>query len=99
MVAKDEVAMVEEVDSTHLRKGTQTFDKKMEAIEESSKEGGAYMPNKVSKRGPLLVMIVGSSAAVKRSAESEEESWLPQADNSQTTPTTPTLNITIDCSS
>ena len=47
MVVDDEVAAIEEVDSTHLTKGTQTFSKKTEAIEEPSKEGGASMQNKV----------------------------------------------------
>ena len=34
MVTEDEVTAVQEVDSAHLTEGTQTFDKKMEAIEE-----------------------------------------------------------------
>ena len=39
MVAEDEVATAKEGDSVHLTKGTQTFGKKMEAIEEPSEEG------------------------------------------------------------
>ena len=89
MVAGHEVEAVEEVDLIHFTKGSQTFDNKTEAIEEPSEEGRASMPNKVGKHGPLLAIIVGRSATAKRSAERKEDSWPPQADNSQTTPPTP----------
>ena len=46
MVAKEEVTAVEEVNSTHHTKQTQTF---TEAIEEPSEEGGASTPNMVGK--------------------------------------------------
>ena len=49
MVVEDEVMMAEDVESAHLTKGTQTFDKKTEAFEEPSEEGGASMLNKVGK--------------------------------------------------
>ena len=51
MLDEDEVTAVEEVDSAHVTKGTQTFGKKMEAIKEPSEEGEASTPNKVSKIG------------------------------------------------
>ena len=56
---------VEEVDTTHLMKGTQTFGKKTEAIEETSEEGGASMPNKVGKQCHLSSTIVGILATAK----------------------------------
>ena len=87
-VVEDEVEE-EEVNSTYPAKGTQTFGKKTEAIEEPSEEGGASMPNKVGKQCHLLAIIAAETAIAKRSAEKEEASQLPQADNSQTTPPTP----------
>ena len=84
MVAEDEVE-AKEVDSTYPTKGTQTFGKKMEVIEEPSEEGGASTPNKVGKPCHLGATIAVRSAIAKRSAEKEEESRLQQADNSQTT--------------
>ena len=92
-MAEDEVEE-EEVDSTYPTKGAQTFGKKTEAIEETSEEGGASMPNKVGKQCHLLATIVGRSTIVKTSAERKEVSRLPQADNSQTmlpTPNTTTM--------
>ena len=92
-VVEDEVEE-EEVNSTYPAKGTQTFDKKTDAIEEPSKEGGASMPNKVGKICHLPATIAESSAIAKRSAEKEEVNRLHQAENSQTiqpmrnTPTT-----------
>ena len=75
MVAEDEVE-AEEVNSTYPTKGTQTFGKKTEAIEEPLEEGGASMPNKVSKQYHLLAIIAAKSAIVKRNAEKEEASRL-----------------------
>ena len=83
MVAEDEVVEVEEVDSAHLMKGTQTFDnKKAEDIKEPLKERGASMTNKVGKHGPLHAIIVGRSSIAKRSVEKEETRRLPQVENS-----------------
>ena len=86
--------MAEEGDSAHLMKGTQTFDKKTDAIEEPSEEGGASTLNKVGKPCFLPVTIVERSVIAKRSAKKEEVSQLRQVDISQTTaPTwnTPTM--------
>ena len=73
MVAEDEVE-AEEVDLTYPTKGTQSFGKKMEAIEEPSQEGGASTPNKVVKPCHLRANIAAKSAIAKRSAEKEEVS-------------------------
>ena len=87
---------VEEVDSAHLMKGTQTFDnKKAEDIKEPLKEKGVSMQNKVGKRGPLLATI---AAIVKKSAEKEEAHQLPQVDNSPIMPPTLTIKTMEECS-
>ena len=78
MVAEDEV------DSTYHTKGTQTFGKKMEAIEEPSEEGEDYTPNKVGKPCHLPATSAERSTIAKRGDEKEEASRLQQADNSQT---------------
>ena len=97
MVAEDEVEE-EEVNLIYPAKGTQTFGKKTEAIEEPSEEGGASTPNKVGKPCHLLATIVERLAITKRSAEKEEASWLQQGDNSQTTPPTRNTPIMADSS-
>ena len=74
MVGEVEATEVEEVDTTHPMKGTQTFSKKTEDIEEPSEEGGASTLNKVAKQCHLPTTIVGRSAIAKRSARKEEVS-------------------------
>ena len=69
MVAEDEVVAAEEGDSTHLTKGTLTFNKKTKAIEEPSEDRGACMPNKVGKQCHLPATFVGSSATTKKSVK------------------------------
>ena len=88
MVAEDEVVVVL----------TQTFSKKTEAIDEPSEEGGASILNKVGKQYHLPTTIVGRSSIAKRSAENEEVSHLPQADNSQTMPATLNTMTRVDYS-
>ena len=58
MVAKDEVASVEEVDSTNLTKGTQTFGNRTEAIKEPSEEGGASMPKTRSENNAIYLQLL-----------------------------------------
>ena len=65
---------VEEVDTTHLMKGTQTFGKKTEAIEENLEEGGASMTNKVGKQCHLFAITAAKPATTKKSAERRGES-------------------------
>ena len=93
-MAEEEVTAVEEVNSTHHAKGTQTF---TEAIEEPSEEGGASTPNMVGKRGPQLAIIAAKSATTRRSDRKREVSQLQQVDNSQTTHLTPTTTIVVKC--
>ena len=83
MVAEDEVE-AEEVDSTYPTKGTQTFGKKMKAIEEPLEEGGTSTLNKIGKPYHLRATIAERLAIANRSAEKKEASRLQQADNSQT---------------
>ena len=86
-MAEDE-AKAEEVDSTYPTKGTQTFGKKMKAIEEPLEEGGTSTLNKVGERCHLRATIAAKSAIAKRSAEKDEASRLQQAGNSQIMPRT-----------
>ena len=72
--------------------------KKMEAIEEPLKEGGASRPNKVGKACHLLATIVKRSAFAKRSAKKKEASRLEQTDNSQITSRTRNTWTTVDSS-
>ena len=97
MVAEDEVE-AEEVDLTYPTKGTQTFCKRTEALEEPSEEGGASMPNKVDKPCHLHAITVGRFTTVKKSAERKEVSRLPQVENSQTAPATLNTTTMVDCS-
>ena len=89
-VAAEEVTALEEANSAHHTKGTQTF---TEAIKEPSEEGGASTPNMVGKRGPQLAIIAAKSATTRRSVGKREVSRLQQVDNSQTTHRTPTTTI------
>ena len=82
MAAEDEVE-AQEVDSTYSTKGIQTFNKKMEAIEELSEQGGVML-NKVGKQCHLIAITAEKLAIAKRSAEKEEASRLPQADSTST---------------
>ena len=97
MVADVEVE-AEEVDSTYPTKGTQSFSKKAEAIEEPSQEVGACTPNKVGKPCHLCATIAAKLAITKRSAEKEEVSLPQQVDNSQITPRMRNTRTTADFS-
>ena len=89
----------EEDESTSMMKITRPFGKKMEILEEPSKEGGVFMPNIVSKSSPLLAIIVVRTATAKRSAEKREAIRLPQVKKSSITPLTPNLKTMEACSS
>ena len=64
---------------------------------EHPEEGGAIKPDLVDKTISLSVDTVVNSATMRQSVGKRRVSRPPQADNSQTTPPTPTTTIMEEC--
>ena len=87
----------DEADEARLTKTTRNFGIKTEAIEEPSEEGGASIPVRTDK-ARSNADIAEKSVTTKKNVIRRYASRLPLADNSPTTPSTPTMTIAAECS-
>ena len=77
---------------------TSTTNKMPQTCEvEHQEEGGEAMPDRANKTTPPSADIVASLATTRQSITRRRENRPSQADNSQTTPPTPTTTIVAGC--